>query len=79
MRLGVVYGNGCTCDKCHKVLIPSEAIKIKALKLNPENSTGMYNTLGKADLCEKCYQELITPFLKKPRKINKKENSNANT
>ena len=73
MRLGVVYGNGCICDKCHKVLLPKEAIKIKALKLNEKDSTGRYNTLGKEDLCEKCYQDLLIPILKKPRINNKKE------
>ena len=74
MRVGVVYGNGCACDKCHKILLPKEAIKIKALKLNEEDSTGKYNTLGKADLCLDCYQEMLTPILKKPRISNKKEN-----
>ena len=71
MRLSVVYGNGCTCTICHKVLVPKEAIKIKAHRLsdNPiEASTGTYITLGKMDLCNDCYLKIIKPYLEKPRK-----------
>ena len=76
MRLGVVYGNGCTCNKCHKVMLPREAIKLKVTKLSdiPEKaSTGHYKTLGHADLCEKCFKEILQDYLEEPRRVYKKE------
>lgn len=76
MGLGVVYGNGCTCTRCKKILVPKEAIKVKVQKLSKdpvEASTGMYKVLGKMDLCESCYKELIKPYLEEPRITKKKE------
>lgn len=53
-------GNGAKCDKCkNKVMRPNVVIKIKSFRKEVSDSTGVYNQLAKADLCEDCYKELM--------------------
>ena len=59
MRLGVINGNGCTCDSCHAVLLPDEAIKLKSYVLDKNDRSGVYNSWQKCDLCIHCYNKLL--------------------
>lgn len=58
MRYSVTNGNGCKCDRCGKILHPSQAIKIKALQLF--DSTGTYKVINKKDLCKSCYIKMFS-------------------
>jgi len=73
MRSGIVNGNGCTCDVCHTVLLPSEAIKVKSYTLDPNDSTGLYKILEISDMCIDCYTELLGDIMHKGRKIKAKK------
>ena len=59
MRYSVVNGNGCICDRCCEILKPNDAIKMKFLHKDPNDSTGKYITLKSRDLCEECYIDIL--------------------
>lgn len=44
MRMSVTGNNGACCDKCGKILIPVDVIKIKSQTLDLRDSTGRYKT-----------------------------------
>lgn len=50
MRMSVTGNNGACCDKCGKLLIPADVIKIKSQTLDLRDSTGRYKTKKLCDL-----------------------------
>lgn len=60
MRMSVTgNSNGACCDKCGKLLIPADVIKIKSQTLDLRYSTGIYKTEKLCDLCNNCYRDLL--------------------
>ena len=69
MRKSIINGNGCTCDFCDKDLYPKEAIHITADVL--ADNTGGRKTIGKCDMCEDCYQDMLKLYMNEPRRRTK--------
>ena len=68
MKASVVNGNGCICNKCHTILYPDDAIKLKAFVL--AGSTGEYIVKGKADLCDICYNKILGEIMEESVRRN---------
>lgn len=72
MRTSIDNGNGAKCDKCNRLVLPNERIRISARTLSPDTTkaaSGYEITIGKLDLCPKCFKDLQTNFqtFKPPR------------
>ena len=66
MRKSIIKGNGAICDFCKTELYPNETIHIRALK--NKDCTGGCVALSHCHMCEKCYDEILSKYMLKPRK-----------
>lgn len=58
--------NGCTCDRCGKMLEPYTELKVRVSYLDrnkKKGSTGWPKQIRKFDICKECLEEL-EPFFK---------------
>ena len=83
MRSCHIYGNGASCDICHRLLNPFEIHRIKGTTLHPGakypqvSSDTREKIRDKFHLCENCYEFVITS-IKNAGKINiTEENKNV--
>ena len=65
MRCKKDDGLGFDCDVCNRHIGSWDTIHIKAQVLY--DSKGGHRTVGRLDICKRCYGKILQPYIRAPR------------
>lgn len=59
MRVKHELSRGVVCEKCEKEVKDGKYKRINALVRKENDTTGMFKTIDRFNLCDKCYEKFV--------------------